>query len=284
MNNQSAIPSRRAVIQFRWTFVLALLAITFTLGGCSTFKGMFNKVTVGDDEEVVQNMPPEARIKEGMDSYDVGDYTVAIKSFKTLLDEHPFTPQAMLAQLKLADSYYYDGQYEEAKTRYKEFEDRHPANEAASYVLFQEGMCDFARTSRIDRDPDSMLQAINSFNRLLNAYPNSAYTDEAKKKIVEARDYLANHEYMVAVFYVRTAQEQGAKQRLHYLLNTYPESSLAPKAKELLAELETGKMPSTGLRSWLPRFMTDDPEKRQESSDAPDSDAPEAGEQPNKED
>lgn len=241
-------------------FLCLLLASALALGGCSTLKGMFSNVTVGEEEEVERNMPPETRIREGMDAYDVGRYSEAIKSFTALLLEHPFSPQAMLAELKLADAYYYDGQYDEAKVHYREFENKHPTNEAIPYVLFQYGMCDYARADRIDRDPNSMSQAIKSFTRLLNAYPNSAYSPEATSKIKEAREYLANHEYLVAVFYVRTEKHEAAKQRLNYLLSTYPESDLAPKAKELLNKLEAGDAPSLGLRKWLPDFMVSDKE------------------------
>lgn len=253
---------------------LVFLSLLFCLilAGCSTFQGMFNKVTFGEEEEPIeQGMPPETRVREGMDAFDVGNYGSAIKSFTTLLQEHPFSPQAALAQLKLADAFYYDGKYDEAKTHYREFENRYPANEAIPYVLFQYGMCDYTRADRIDRDPAGMAQAIKSFTRLLNAYPDSAYGPEANNKVKEAREFLANHEYLVAVFYVRAEKHEAARQRLHYLLSTYPESSLVPKAKNLLAELDAGRAPNWGLKKWLPDFMLsdDDPSPAQEIRDTP---------------
>lgn len=237
---------------------LALLLCLVPLGGCSTFQGMFSKVSFGEEEETERGMSPETRAREGMDAFDVGNYGAAIKSFTTLLQEHPFSPQAPLAELKLADAYYYDGKYDEAKTHYREFETRYPSNEAIPYVLFQYGMCDYTRAERIDRDPAGMAQAIKSFTRLINAYPDSAYSPEAGNKIKEAREFLANHEYLVAVFYVRTDKNEAARQRLRYLLATYPESALAPKAKDLLAKLEAGKAPNWGLKKWLPDFMISD--------------------------
>ncbi len=257
---------------WKYSFIACLLACSLALSGCSTFKGMFSNFSVGEDEEEIeQNMPPETRIREGMDEYDVGKYGEAIKSFTALLEEHPFSPQAMLAKLKLADAYYYDGQYDEAKTHYREFETQHPTNEAMPYVLFQYGMCDYARAERIDRDPASMSQAIKSFTRLLNAYPNSAYAPEATNKIKEAQEFLANHEYLVAVFYVRTEKHDAAKQRLQYLLSTYPESDLAPKAKDLLARIEADDAPNWGLKKWLPDFMVSDkqPNPSQELKNEP---------------
>ena len=198
---------------------------------------MFENVTVGEEEEIERGVPPATRLREGMEAYDVGKYGKAVTAFSALLEEHPFSPEAGLAELKLADAYYYDGKYDEAKEHYKEFETRHPTNEAIPYVLFQYGMCDYVRADRTDRDPNGMAQAINSFTRLLNAAPNSAYAQEAATKIREAQDFLADHEFQVARFYKRTGKLGAARQRLQYLLATYPNSDLVPRAQELLAEL-----------------------------------------------
>ncbi len=225
-----------------------LVACLPLLSGCSVFDGMFSNVTVGEEEEVLKGVPPETRLQEGMTAYEVGHYKTAAKAFSTLLEEHPFSQEAMLAELKLADAYYYDGKYDEAKKHYQAFESRHPTNEAIPYVLFQYGMCDYSRADRVDRDPGSMRLAVESFTRLLNAAPNSPYSQEATRKIKDAQEFLAHHEYRVAEFYRRTGKEGAAKQRLQYLLSSYPESDLAPKAQRMLQELE-GKPASESDRA-----------------------------------
>ena len=245
-----------------------LLVIGATLSGCSTFSGMFNKLTFGEEEDP-KSLPPEELIVQGMDAYNTGNYGEAIKHFKVILDEHPFSAQAILAELKSADAHYYNKQYAEAKVLYKVFEERHPTNEAMPYVLFQIGMCDYSRTDRIDRDVSGPLEAIKSFNRLINAYPQSPYAKEAKTRIKDAMEFLVNHEYMVAIFYVRTARYDEAKHRLKYLLARYPDSNLAPKAKDLLAYLEAGNKPEWGMNRWLPEFMTKAPSDRKEAKEAP---------------
>jgi outer membrane protein assembly factor BamD len=263
-------PSRNTIHRHAASrFALALLlVIATTLSGCSTFSGMFNKLTFGDEEDP-KSLPPEELIVQGMDAYNTGNYNEAIKHFKVILDEHPFSAQAMLAELKSADAHYYNKQYAEAKVLYKAFEERHPTNEAMPYVLFQVGMCDYSRTDRIDRDVSGPLEAIKSFNRLINAYPQSPYAKEAKTRIKDAMEFLVNHEYMVAIFYVRTARYDEAKHRLKYLLARYPDSTLAPKAKDLLAHLEAGNKPEWGMNRWLPEFMTKAPSDRKESKEVP---------------
>ena len=246
--------------------LVALLVVTAaTLSGCSTFSGMFSQFSFGEDEDP-KSLPPETLIVQGMDAYNTGNYSEANKNFKLILDEHPFSAQAMLAELKSADAHYYNKQYAEAKTLYKAFEERHPTNEAIPYVLFQIGMCDYSRSDRIDRDASGPQEAIKSFTRLINAYPQSPYSKEAKTKIKDSKEFLVNHEYMVAVFYVRTARYDEAKHRLKYLLARYPESNLAPQAKSLLEQLEAGNKPEWGMNRWLPEFMTKAPADRKEAA------------------
>lgn len=242
--------------------ILALL-MAATLSGCSTFDGMFSKFSIGEEEDP-KSLPPETLIVQGMDAYDVGNYSDAIKNFKIILDEHPFSAQAMLAELKAADAHYYNKQYVEAKALYKTFEERHPTNEAIPYVMFQIGMCDYSRSDRIDRDVSGPQEAIKSFTRLINAYPQSPYAKEAKAKIIDSKEFLVNHEYMVAVFYVRTDRHEEAKHRLKYLLAMYPDSNMAPQAKALLEQLEKGQSPEWGMNRWLPEFMTKAPSDRKE--------------------
>ena len=108
--------------------------------------------------------------------------------------------------------------YAEAKVLYKAFEEHHPTNEAIPYVMFQIGMCDYNRSDRIDRDISGPQEAIKAFTRLINAYPQSPYAKEAKTKIHDSKEFLVSHEYMVAVFYIRTERYQQAQHRLKYLL------------------------------------------------------------------
>lgn len=243
-----------------------LLAIAISLSGCAKLSEWFGF----DDSSTIQQSP-ESLAVEGMDDFNVGSYHSALEKFEEILDRFPFSPEAMLAELKAADSHYYQGHYLEAKVLYQQFEERHPTNEAIPYVMFQVGMCDFARTDRIDRDTSGARDAIQSFSRLLRAYPNSPYTHEAKARIHAAQEFLVNHEFYVAVFYLKTDRYDESAHRLKYILATYPESSIAPKAQKLLERIEAGDPPKIGLSRWLPdlampdwKLFGKDEEKEQE--------------------
>lgn len=240
-------------LRFRCAMLGLLLVFSASLTGCASLKSWF-----GFEESSTIQQSAEILAQEGMDDFNVGKYFSALEKFEEIMDRYPFSPQAMLAELKAADSQYYQGNYPEAKVLYQQFEERHPTNEAIPYIMFQIGMCDFARTDRIDRDTSGAKDAIQSFSRLLRAYPDSPYTAEAQARIRAAREFLVNHEYFVAVFYVKTKRYLEAAHRLKYLITAYPDSAITPKAKKLLQRIEAGDPPRMGLSSWLPDLSMPD--------------------------
>jgi len=229
------------------------LAVALALAGCGNLADMFDFSSGGEVQESADTL-----LVEAMDDFSVGKYASALEKFDEILDRYPFSKQALLAELKAADCHYYQEEYVEAKTLYEQFLDQHPTNEVIPYVMFQIGMCDYRRIDRIDRDITAAKDAIASFSALLRAYPDSPYSREARSRIAACREFLINHEYFVAVFYVRTARYDEAKHRLRYLLATYPDAAIAPKAKALLARLEAGDPPRWGIRKWLPSMHLPD--------------------------
>ena len=239
-----------------WTRLVTaclLLTLVFTTGCSGKLPALLDFSSGTKSPQVLQGEAKSLAAK-GMDDYKVGKYFTALTSFNKILDQYPFSSEATLAELKAADCNYYQEHYQKALDLYKKFEENHPTNEAVPYVMFQMGMSEYKRIDRIDRDTSGATESIKYFNQLLRAYPDSPYTEEAKLRIEDARAYLANHEYLVAKFYVRTEHYKEAKTRLQYLLAMYPNAAIAANAKTLLAQLDAGKPPQSGIFSWIPKF------------------------------
>lgn len=228
-----------------------MTALLLLLGGCSSLQSLF---TFSSEQEVDLQVPARNLALQGMDDYNVGKYFSALEFFEEILDRYPFSPEATLAELKAADCNFYMERYLEALMLYGEFEERHPTNEAIPYVMFQKAMCNYQHIDRVDRDTTGAEQAILLFKQLLRAYPNSPYTPEAKARILAAREFLANHEYFVVEFYVRTEKFSQAETRLKYILAMHPDATIAAKAKALLARIEAGDPPRSNLASWFPKM------------------------------
>ncbi len=198
--------------------------------------------------------PADEVASEAMEEYGDGQYSSAISLYEELMDRFPFSRYSLMAELKIADCHYYLGQYSEAIAAYKSFQENHPSNEANSYAMFQVAMCHYNHIDSIDRDPSGAYKAVAVFSKLIRTYPDSPYTAEAKARISAAKNFLANHELYVALFYLKTDKFHQAAGRLRFLLDNYPESSASPEAERLLTLLLEGRKPPGSWKDWIPEI------------------------------
>jgi outer membrane protein assembly factor BamD len=210
--------------------LLSLLLMAFA-SGCSTFKGWFGKKNPGDK-------PPDVMAQEGIKQLKKKNYDDAIDTFEKVRDRYPYSDQALLAQLKVADAYYYSKKYDEASHAYKEFEKLHPTNKAVPYCIFRQGLSYYRQRSTIDRDQTYTQRAITEFRRLKQKYPNCEYVGKADNYIARCRRDLAEHEFYVAEFYYKTKRYQAAMDRYQDLTQDYPEF---PKKSEINQRIESCK-------------------------------------------
>ncbi|MDP2107021.1 MAG: outer membrane protein assembly factor BamD, partial [Desulfobulbaceae bacterium] len=197
------------------------LASVLTLAGCSAMDGVFSFFGAGGGSSKADT--PDGMAMTAIDDFNRGEYSDALKLFEEIKERFPFSPHSLLAELKSADCQYYLKHYPEAIGLYQGFESNHPTNEALSYVLFQIGMSHHQQIDTIDRDPGAATDAIAAFEKQLKAFPVSAYRTEAEGRRLAALNFLANHEFYVAMYYIRTNELGQAEGRLRYLNDTYPD-------------------------------------------------------------
>jgi len=240
----------------RTTIAGLLLVALLTLSGCSALEGILTFFGFAGGTSTPES--PEALIMSAMEDFNRARYSRALKTFDEIKERFPFSQHSLLAELKAADSNYHMDKYAEAIVLYEEFLSRHPTNEAAPYVMFQAGMCYYGQIDTIDRDPGAASDAIEAFDRLLRNFPETPYTEEAKARRLAARNFLANHEFYVAWFYIRTKEYDQARSRLDFLALTYPETTIAAGAKTIAADIEAGNPPTRSWRDWIPDISLPD--------------------------
>lgn len=196
------------------TRFFVLLTLAALAGGCGTMQKWFGKKK--------PERPPDVMAQEGIEQLKKKKYIDAADTFTKLKDRYPYSDQALLAQIKLADALYYDKKFEDAQQAYKEFEKLHPTNRAIPYVIYQQGMCFYRQRSTIDRDQTFTRKALEEFSRLQKKFPQSEYAARAEKYVSRGRQDLAEHEFYVADFYQRTKQYASALDRFQALSQEYP--------------------------------------------------------------
>ncbi len=220
----------------RFIVLASLTGLMLISAGCSGKDSWFGNLFEPAAPEIDITGDEISMTREAMEYFYTGRYILAEEIFQKVRDRFPFSPQATLAELRLADCKYYRMLYEEAIPLYQEFQKLHPNNDAIAYVIFMEGSCYYELMDSADRDQENTHRMIDTYKRLLSRYPDSPFSYEAGKRIMEGRNLLAEHELIVATWYARTDQPKQAINRLNLLLAMYPDTKWVDDARKLLED------------------------------------------------
>jgi outer membrane protein assembly factor BamD len=231
-------------------FIIIGIIGSFLFTGCSYLNWLFPPKS--------EERPAGELISDGMEAFEDGKYKVAISNFEQLKDWYPFSKYAKLAELKMADAYFYSKEYDQAVFAYEEFESLHPRNEAIPYVVYQIGRSYFEQVDTIDRDQTVAKKSLETFERLIRTYPNSEYAKRAFSHRTQCYKILAGHELYVGLYYYKGKHYRAALNRFKSVLTTYPDVGVHQKALVLTAaceatlrtEKEADKDGKTDSASW----------------------------------
>lgn len=217
--------------------VLAVLALALSMSACSMFKSK---------QQTIDTMPLEALYQNAHDSLENADYAASTKAYQRLIARFPSGPYNEQAQLDLAYSQYKDNQPDDALSTVNRFIKTFPTHKHVDYAYYLRGLINFDRTgSLIDRlitrtgsearrDQGYNLQAFDDFSELSRRFPDSAYTADARQRMIFLRNVLAQYEINVAEFYLRNKAYIAAADRSQYVIEHYQQ---APQAGDALAIL-----------------------------------------------
>lgn len=165
------------------------------------------------------------------EAYAKGDALVAKKKWELGRQYLRFTaenyandPIGKQAALRLADSYFQEGTalgFLEAQARYKDFRSRYPSHPKADYALFRLAQCSDKQAEAPDRDQTNTRLAASSYRELLQLFPDSPYTAEARVRLTAMRELLAEHEFRVARYYMKRGAWSAAKGRYEGVLAAF---------------------------------------------------------------
>jgi outer membrane protein assembly factor BamD len=196
------------------TKLIVLLTLVGLISGCGLGRRWFHRAP--------KDRPPEELAKEGMEALKKKRYLTAEDTFTKIKDRYPYSEQALMAQIKLADSLYYNEKFDEAQSAYQEFEKLHPTNKAIPYVIYQQALCYYRQRPTVDRDQSFTHKALAEFRRLQKKFPQSGYAAKAEKYKLRCLEDLAEHEFYVGMFYFRSRHYASALDRFQALSQQYP--------------------------------------------------------------
>ena len=231
---------------------VALLA-ALALNGCTSPTGespRFPNLTelTGAVTDVFRSKPrsedtptAEALYKDGIDFFERGRYARSISFFQRLRDEYPFSKEAADAELKIAEAYYLNEEYSLAEETYKNYLTFQPTGQHAHFVKYQLGLVNLEQFTGVDRDLEKVREARRHFESIIRDHPDSKHVPDARKRLAETRVHLAERELYIGNYYLGDRRVQGARERFEKVLQDYPGTPAAAKARDELAKLSETK-------------------------------------------
>lgn len=235
--------------------MILVIGITIILSSCAS--------SPKEDQilEELANMDKEAIFERAENLYTNKKYEEARKYFSFVYDTFPNDPLGHKAALRVADTYSMKRDttsLTEARLRYRDFANRYPNDPDRDYSLLMVGHTYAARKLKPDRDLSALLEAVNAYQQLITLYPDSRYAPEADSRLDEVREVLAEHEWLVASFYMKNKRWRGALWRLEYLKEYYPEYSRMDRVN---AEIERAQNKMSQREEEIKKLMEEAQQK-----------------------
>jgi outer membrane protein assembly factor BamD len=215
------------------------LILVLLLSGCS-FLG-------GDKDArklVADGLTPKELYEQAENKVDSGLIEQAIDQYEMILSSYPGSKYAIQARLDIAYNLLKQKKYNRAILALDEFIERYPNLPPTPYAYYLRGIVAEEKSSSIldkfitdsaQRDVGSVRIAYQYFVDLIETFPNSKYSEDAKDKLVGLRNTLARHEFYVAIYYTEIGSHIAAINRSKYIIENYPKSASIPDSLHLMA-------------------------------------------------
>ncbi len=197
--------------------------MAFLMSGCS------------EKLENVEDKSPKDLLSLAQLSYKEKNFLRAARIFDEIDRQHPYSDDALTSLLMAGECYYLCKKYDEAIERFRSFIELHPGYEKIDYAYYMIGICYYEQIPIVERDQTPCLESKSAFEELLNRFPQSPYSKDAKMKMNLLNDHLAAKEMDIGRYYqIREHSPQSAIARYKIVVDAF---QTTPQIQEALYRL-----------------------------------------------
>jgi outer membrane protein assembly factor BamD len=217
--------------------ILILPLLTLLLSGC-----FWEEET--KRESITKGWSPKTFFEQAKDNTSAGSMDKGIELYEQLQAAYPGSKYALQSKLEIAYALYKGEDYDQAIDRLNSYIKLYPEHFSTPYAYYLRGVIseDKSRsilddyiTDNAQRDVNSVRDAFNYYLALIEKFPKTEYTEEAKTRLVILRNILSRHELFVAIFYTKKDANIAAINRSKYIIEKYPNTPSIPAALHLMA-------------------------------------------------
>jgi outer membrane protein assembly factor BamD len=174
---------------------------------------------------VDSKQPDKALFDKSMDAIKHGRYQEARTLLETLINTYPDSEFIARAKLALGDAWYAEGgtaAWTQADIEYKDFITFFPNLPEAAEAQLKIASMHYRQMEKPDRDFAQAGRAAEEYKNLIQNFPDSSLVPEAKQKLREVQEVLAERQYRIAHFYDLRQNLAASQARLQSLVASYP--------------------------------------------------------------
>lgn len=184
--------------------------------------------------------PDKGLYDRALDSLKHGHYQEARTLLETLINAYPDSEYLAQAKLAVGDSWYQEGgtaAWQQAEAEYKDFQTFFPNLPEASEAQLKVANIHYRQMEKPDRDFKEAMRAGDEYKTLIQTYPDSPLVPEAKQRLREVEEVLAERQFRIANFYYLRQNYAASQARLQSLVDSYPLYSQVDNALFELGQL-----------------------------------------------
>jgi outer membrane protein assembly factor BamD len=204
-----------------------------------------NKKSVNPLANVGSKQPDKVLFDKAMDAMRHNRFDVARLTLETLINTYPDSEFIARAKLAVGDSWYAEGgsaALAQAEQQYNDFEIFFPNMPEAAEAQLKIANIHYQQMEKADRDSTHTKRAEDEYRKLILQYPDSKLVPEAKRRLLEVQEVLADREFGIGRFYYLRESYPASIARLQSLVEKYPLYSRADEALYLLAQNYEGQI------------------------------------------
>jgi len=190
-----------------------------------------------EKEQIDINSTPEYLYELAMVELDNKNYDLAQAKFKEIEYSFPLSNEAVQSQIMIAFIEYIKMNYQEAIFKFSKIINQYPSHKDIDYAYFMKAMCYFEQINSEFLDGDNNYKALDSFNQIINRFPNSKYAKDSQQKIIFVKENIAAKHMDIGYFYLNQKKYLAAMKRYKLVIDNHPKSKFVPEALYRLVEI-----------------------------------------------
>src|SRR6202041_1071480 len=208
----------RGLMSRRVSLIALLATLLIITAACSNKKAVNALANVGSKQ------PDKVLFDKAMEAMKHNRFDVARMTLQTLINTYPDSEFIARAKLAVGDSWYAEGgtaALAQAEQEYSDFEIFFPNMPEAAEAQLKIANIHYQQMEKADRDYTHAKRAEDEYRKMILQYPESKLVPEAKQRLLEVQEVLAEREFGIGRFYYLRQSYPASIARLQSLVEKY---------------------------------------------------------------